>query len=254
MSDIAPPTSTPSPAAAPHSVGSTPVPASAPSLDEVRRSYDSLHAERTFESPPGFYPFLIDCLAFRPGDELLDVGCGIGGLLRAAADRGARIAGLDLSEVAIETARSELPPADLRVGSAEELPWPDAHFDRVSCIGTLEHLPDPRAGAREIARVLRPDGFGVVWVPNTYYWIAVLKTIRTGEGHDEGQVIQRHGSRNEWRDLLESEGLRVDAVRTWRYPIRLRPWNRKIFVGSLIERVVPRNLLLAFAYVVRLAR
>ncbi len=249
-------TSTPNPppesrAAPPHSVGSTPVPGSLPSDEDIRASYDVLHSHETFESPPGFLPFVLDVLDASPRHRLLDIGCGRGTLLTAAMERGLRVSGVDISGTAVSAARAGLPSADVREGSGEKLPWDDGVFDRVTCIGTLEHLPDPEAGAREIARVLVPTGRGVIYVPNTYYWLAIARTILRGEGHDEGQIVQRHGARNEWRDLLERSSLTVESVRTWRYPILLRPFRPRIFAGSLIERVVPENLLLAFAYVVR---
>lgn len=245
----------------PRSVGSSPLPsssassarASGPDADAVRASYDEMHARRAFESPPGFLDFVFDAARATPGHRLLDIGCGRGELLVEAADRGVLVSGVDISPAAVQAAAATLPFADVRVGSGAELPWHDGAFDRVTCIGTLEHLPDPEAGAREIARVLNPEGIGVVYVPNTYYWLAIAHTIRRGVGHDEGQLIQRHGARNEWRDLLEGNGLTVTAVRTWRYPILLRPFRPRILFGSLIERVVPENLLLAFAYVVRRA-
>jgi SAM-dependent methyltransferase len=235
----------------PHSVGSSPFSSPGVAPDEVRASYDEMHARGRFESPPGFLDFVFEAARLSPGQRLLDIGCGRGELLVEAADRGVLVSGVDISPGAVQAAVATLPFADVRVGSGTELPWHDGSFDRVTCIGTLEHLPDPEAGAREIARVLTPEGIGVVYVPNTYYWLAIAHTIRRGEGHDEGQLIQRHGARNEWRDLLEGNGLSVQAVRTWRYPVRLRPFRPRILFGSLIERVVPENLLLAFAYVVR---
>jgi SAM-dependent methyltransferase len=237
----------------PHSVASTPFPGSIPPDDAIRAAYDDLHARGAFESPPGFLPFVLDAVGLSTGHRLLDIGCGRGELLTEAAPRGAHLSGVDISPAAVAEARSRRPEADVRVGSGGALPWDDEAFDRVTCIGTLEHLPDPEAGAREIARVLSPSGRGLVYVPNTYYWLAIAHTILRGEGHDEGQIIQRHGARNEWRDLLERSGLAVEAVRTWRYPVVLRPFRPRILFGSLIERLVPENLLLAFAYVVRAA-
>jgi 2-polyprenyl-3-methyl-5-hydroxy-6-metoxy-1,4-benzoquinol methylase len=56
-------------------------------------------------------------------DELvLDIGCGAGTFLRLAADRGARVYGLDAAEALIEVARRRVPEADLRVGEMESLP------------------------------------------------------------------------------------------------------------------------------------
>lgn len=58
----------------------------------------------------------------KPGQLVLDIGCGVGAFLRLVADRGARAFGLDASEALFELARSRVPDADLRIGDMESLP------------------------------------------------------------------------------------------------------------------------------------
>jgi SAM-dependent methyltransferase len=95
----------------------------------------------------------------------------------------------------------------------EALPFADGAFDRVANIGSLEHFPDPAAGAREMARVLAPGGLALILLPNAYAPRGpVLHAWRTGELHDDGQPIQRYGSRLQWAGLLADAGLDVLRV------------------------------------------
>jgi len=56
----------------------------------------------------------------------------------------------------------------LLAASADQLPWPDGHFDTIVADSVLEHLDDPHQALKEWARVLRPGGTLVVWSPNRF--------------------------------------------------------------------------------------
>jgi SAM-dependent methyltransferase len=102
------------------------------------------------------------------GRRLLDVGCGPGGYLALFDGWGVRradLAGIDLVAERVEAARARVPGADVRVGGAAELPWPDASFDIVFQSMMMSSILDAglrRAVADEMARVLRPGGV-VLW-------------------------------------------------------------------------------------------
>ncbi len=101
---------------------------------------------------------ILGILRLQKGDRLLDVGCGGGLLLREALATGASATGLDHSEEMVSLARERAPGAEVVLGSAEQLPFPDASFTAVAMSIVFFFLADPLAALREARRVLAPDG------------------------------------------------------------------------------------------------
>jgi SAM-dependent methyltransferase len=101
---------------------------------------------------------MVDRYGIKPGDRILDVGCGKGFLLYdfTLVVPGVEVYGIDVSEYAIEHAKEEI-KVRLRVGNANSLPYPDKHFDLVYSINTLHNLHnyDLDKSLREIERVGR---------------------------------------------------------------------------------------------------
>lgn len=84
----------------------------------------------------------------------LDAGCGEGFALRAVlGDLPATVVGLDGSLGAVQVAEQLNPEHSFAAGDLYRLPFPARRFDMVVCMEVLEHLDDPRAGLRELARV-----------------------------------------------------------------------------------------------------
>ena len=104
------------------------------------------------------------------GARLLDVGCGTGFFLEAAATRYA-VQGLDPSSAAV-TYCHERGLMNVAEGTAERLPGEDAGgpFDAVCLLDVIEHLDDDVAALREAARVTRPGGHLLVTVP-AHQWL-----------------------------------------------------------------------------------
>lgn len=101
----------------------------------------------------------------RPGQDVLDLGCGIGGASRfLAADHGCRVTGIDLTPEFITLATELTRRCGLadrvehRVGDATDLPFEDAAFDHVWCHNVTMNIEDKAALVREVARVLKPGG------------------------------------------------------------------------------------------------
>jgi ubiquinone/menaquinone biosynthesis C-methylase UbiE len=114
---------------------------------------------------------LVERVGTKPGENVLDVATGSGNAAIASALAGAKVTGLDLTPKLLEAARVRAGEAGLEIdfveGDAEELPFPDASFDRVtSCFGVM-FAPRHKRAANELARVARPGGtVGVAaWTP-----------------------------------------------------------------------------------------
>ena len=84
---------------------------------------------------------MVQHYGIKPGDRILDVGCGKGFILYdfTQAVPGVEVVGIDVSNYAIEHAKEEVKPC-LKAASAAELPFPDRSFDLVISINTLHNL------------------------------------------------------------------------------------------------------------------
>jgi ubiquinone/menaquinone biosynthesis C-methylase UbiE len=99
----------------------------------------------------------------RGARQILDVGSGAGQIakhLLKYADLGAEITAVDLSSEMLRRARQRLRSNLPRYIAADltQLPFADGAFDCVTCGYVLEHVPDPRTGLAELARVMSPGG------------------------------------------------------------------------------------------------
>jgi cyclopropane fatty-acyl-phospholipid synthase-like methyltransferase len=108
---------------------------------------------------------LIGRLDARPGDRVLDIGCGTGApALRLARSAGVEVTGITVSRRQLDLARAAAGAAGLadRVGfryaDAMDLPFEDGEFDRAWALESLHHIPDRARVLRGVARVLRPGG------------------------------------------------------------------------------------------------
>ena len=118
-----------------------------------------------------------DRLGLRPGDRLLDLGCGFGRHAFEALRRGAHVIACDLGIDELQRVRAtvaamweadEIGPEtvlETANGDATRLPFADSSFDRVIASEVMEHIHDDDAALAELARVLRPGGTIAITVP-----------------------------------------------------------------------------------------
>lgn len=179
----------------------------------ARAAYEALYGEGDIANLVRHHRWLLDQAGVGAGQRVLDLACGEGGLAREAVARGAQVWGVDLSRIALARGRAGRSGAAFGLADGERLPFAGGSFDRVLNIGSLEHFEDPLAGLREMARVLDPAGRACILVPNSFglRW-NVLHAWRHGDVHDDGQPIQRYGTRLQWTRLIEAAGLRVEHV------------------------------------------
>jgi ubiquinone/menaquinone biosynthesis C-methylase UbiE len=140
-----------------------------------------------------------------PTDRFLDIGCGPGAGLEYASRAGAEVAGVDPSAAMVERAAKRAPNADVRLGSAEEIPFADNAFTVAINVSSFHHWADREAGLREIRRVLEPGG-------RLHVVEGKLKDGRDGHGLDlhQAQVLTVKLGELGYSDM------RVDEIKTGR--------------------------------------
>jgi SAM-dependent methyltransferase len=128
----------------------------------------------------------IDTLQLEPGRRVVDAGCGTGetlGWLNAAVTPGGIAVGIDLSSAHLSAARAALRPGvALLQADLGRTPLAQASWDLVWSVNTVHHLPDPLAGARALATLLRPGGRLALGqsslLPDMYFgWDARLERV-----------------------------------------------------------------------------
>ena len=210
-------------------------------LDDYR--FDKLH----------YLPQLVDFASFR-GQQLLEVGCGVGTDLVRFAKGGARVTGVDLAETAIGLARSNfalngVAAEDLRVANGEALPYADATFDAVYGHGVIQYTSNAPQLIREMHRVLKPGGTGVFMVYNRVSWLnALSKVMKVPLEHEDAPVLKKY-SMGEFTELLKP--FKETRIVPERFPVKSRlhkGWKavafNTMFVGTFnsLPRVWVRPL------------
>ncbi len=124
---------------------------------------------------------VIELLKPKPGDKILDVGCGNARDLIIFAKNGARCVGIDFSENMIKEgkkdAKKEKIKIDLIVGGVTKLPFKNDSFYKMSCSEVIEHIPNYGDAIEEMTRVLKNSGRLVVTTPNKYSLYGLTKFI-----------------------------------------------------------------------------
>ncbi|RFU21469.1 methyltransferase domain-containing protein [Geodermatophilus marinus] len=214
------------------------------------------HRRRTAENSAGYLlPHL------RPGLDLLDVGCGPGTITVDLAARVApgRVVGLDVSADPLEEARALAGRAGVAVGFAVgdvyALDADDGSFDVVHAHQVLQHLTDPVAALREMARVCRPGGLvavrdvdyaAVTWYPadpGLDDWLELYHRVarRNGAEPDAGRRLLAWAHAAGLRDVTASTGSwcwAAPAEREWWGT----SWAARASASSFAEQAVAYGL------------
>ena len=125
------------------------------------------------------YELAIKRAGLRAGQTVLDAGCGSGAFLRAAADHGAVVSGIDASEALLAIARERVPDADLSLGDLQRLPYADDTFDAVTGFCSFFFADDMVEALREAGRVAKPGAPVViqVWGRPERFDLGLMKAV-----------------------------------------------------------------------------
>ncbi len=124
-------------------------------------TYDSRQYASINRWDPSHLKRIDRLVSMKPGDRVLEVGCGQGHLTRALAARGLDIIGIDANPQAAAIAGNGV----VRHMVAEALEFGDATFDFVVSVHAIEHIPPLEKALEEMARVLKPGGEAVFIYP-----------------------------------------------------------------------------------------
>lgn len=188
----------------------------------------------TYADRPEAYYRQFLTLPLRPGDAVLDWGCGLGGMLEVAAGLGpSRLAGLDLNPECVGYVKARHPDWQVEVLAPPGLrsPFPDGAFDRVFLLDVLEHSDRPGILLAECHRVLKPGGALTLSTPDR------LAYHKRGGGHPLGPANLlfnvRHLLGREWLDPTHvtewsAAGLlrRLEASPFRRHDLKPVIWHR----------------------------
>ena len=183
-------------------------------FDEWPEKYD-----RWFETPIGALvkkyenKLLLDLLQPRPGEKILDVGCGTGVFTLNILSLGACIIGLDISQPMLVCARQKAEKYPFRgvAGDMRSLPFADECFDKVVSMTALEFIADSQAAVADLFRVVKKGGVVVVTTLNSLSPWADRRRQAADRGHSLfKQMIFR--SPDDMRALAPVEGTVKTAI------------------------------------------
>ncbi len=182
--------------------------------------------------------FILEHVVKEKPKRILEVGCGRGFYIKSVSlfDFPEEIVGIDVNKKYLDAAR-QLNKNDKRValkkGSIYELPYPDKYFDCIICSEVLEHLDDDLAGAKELYRVLKPNGIALFSVPNKkfpFMWDPLNKILMLFGTHIPKHIWwlagiwadhERLYTPEDFQGVLQKAGFstsRVKKVVHWSWP------------------------------------
>ena len=183
-----------------------------------------------------------ETLGLRPGDLVLDLGCGFGRHAFEAMRRGADVVACDMAHNELVQVRSmfgalhesgDLAPGSLGAtaqGDATRLPFADDTFDRIIASEVMEHIPDDATALEELTRVLRPGGTMAItvpaWLPEKVCWaLSDAYHAPIAEGGHERIYTEEH-----LRNMMRAAGLQPGAT-TYAHALHSPYWWLRCAVG-----------------------
>lgn len=214
-------------------------------LDEFYKSGISRWSEDTISGYTEFasrrkFEVIIDIIRKLNPENILDVGCGGGLFIEELQRYGYKITGIDISYNLLSKIKENKILLSAKVSG---LPFKDKTFSCILCTEVLEHILDINKSLLELKRVLKPDGYLIITVPNLHCYdglegatgiitesIKIINYIRKIIGLAEiyqfgyNTHLHKHPP-GKWRKKFETEGWRIECS----FPIFVSPYIPSIF-------------------------
>jgi len=174
---------------------------------------------------------LVDLGEWEPHNSILDIATGGGHTALAVAPYVAQVTVTDLTPTMLETARAFLlsqgvTNARFQEADAEDLPFPAATFDRVTCRIAPHHFPDVGKAVQEVARVLKPGGLFLLVdniAPEDPGLDTFNNTVEKWRDHSHG----RSHTQREWQTFFAQAGLVIEHTETFRKTHHYDDWTSR---------------------------
>ncbi len=157
---------------------------------------------------------VVEWLDAKPGESILDLGCGDGQLTERLAATGAVVTGVDVSPEMLAAARSR--GIDAYEGSAESLPFADHSFDAVFSNAVLHWVRDQDAMMAEVRRVLKPGGRFVAEMAGhgnvAAIRVAFMATLTRHGCSDPEEGVNCYPTPAAYQRRLERDGFQVERI------------------------------------------
>jgi SAM-dependent methyltransferase len=199
---------------------------------------------KTYEENAAFVPELgagvVEWLAAKPGECVLDLGCGTGELTGRIVAGGASVVGVDASPEMVAAARSKGLRADH--GHAEKLPYPDRTFDAVFSNAALHWVRGQDDMFSEVHRVLRPGGRFVAEMGGHGNIAAIRVAFAAVLAHHgfgaQGERGNYYPTQEDYTRRLERHGFQIQRISLFPRPTSLNEagmegWFNTFYRGAL---------------------
>ncbi len=179
---------------------------------------------------------LLDGIAWRAGERVLDVGCARGHYLEQLRRRGAIVAGIDISTASLRVAR-EL-GFDVAAASGDALPFADGSFDAVVCHKTMHLFADVDRLIGEFLRIVRPGGRIVFSSSDTRSPYARCQSAVIRVTSNGNWAFNNRLSANDWIARFERHGCRLTGIHSCNlvWPLVFRVCDRWIIPNEWMRR------------------
>jgi ubiquinone/menaquinone biosynthesis C-methylase UbiE len=183
--------------------------------DYWNQRWGAFEADGTTFQNKNIYPIKYVDRIISKGKWTIDIGCGLGRVVKHYHNEGYKISGCDYSEVAVEKLKKNNPELDIIQANILFLPYEDNQFDNILLLGVLhgiENLDDINKALSEAVRCLKDDGHMIIanraenW---DNYLVDKITELKQGKGDSFHKVCFK---KSEVEELVKSHSLRIDRI------------------------------------------